>query len=230
LVGFLDLPLDLVLFFYDADEADYLPANAIAAATPAKEICRRGDHRRGIRRTADQTPAGCEYEIGISTWRCQDFVWTSPQIDDRHLIHSQLAGREYGSGAIVPLGCRSRFPWLTLSSSDYRKTAPARCAECAVSPIAEDSRTAQEARRARRQPRTLCGNSVMPWMKRGFCGEKSGASDSTSMWITWAPPRQTAAWVPLSRREKRKDQCEPTARTRFLPSNPLILWSIRSGG
>jgi len=34
-----------------------LPANAIASAAPAKEICRRGDHRRGIRRTADQTPA-----------------------------------------------------------------------------------------------------------------------------------------------------------------------------
>ena len=36
--------------------------------TPAKEICRRGDHERGIRRTADQTAAGCEYEIGMFAW------------------------------------------------------------------------------------------------------------------------------------------------------------------
>jgi hypothetical protein len=41
LVDFLDLPLDLVLFLHDAGEADYLPANAIASAAPAKEICRR---------------------------------------------------------------------------------------------------------------------------------------------------------------------------------------------
>ena len=61
----------LFFFFYDAGEAGYLPANAIASAAPAKKICRRRDHRRGIRRTADQTPAGCEYEIGISTWRCK---------------------------------------------------------------------------------------------------------------------------------------------------------------
>jgi hypothetical protein len=67
LVDFLDLPLDLILFLYDASEADYLPANAIAAATPTKEICRRGDHSRGIRRAAGQIAAGCEYEIGIST-------------------------------------------------------------------------------------------------------------------------------------------------------------------
>src|SRR5208282_3727033 len=66
LVGFLDLPLDLVLFLHDAGEAGYLPANAIAFAAPAKAICRRGDHKRGIRRTADHTPAGCQCEIGIS--------------------------------------------------------------------------------------------------------------------------------------------------------------------
>jgi hypothetical protein len=41
LVVFLDLSLDLVLFLYDADEADYLPANAISYAALAKEICRR---------------------------------------------------------------------------------------------------------------------------------------------------------------------------------------------
>jgi hypothetical protein len=35
-------------------------------------------------------------------------------------------------------------------------------------------------------------------IKRRFCGEKSGASDFTSGWITWAPPRQTAARVPLN--------------------------------
>jgi hypothetical protein len=71
LVDFLGLPLDLVLFLHDAGEADYLPANAIASAAPAKEICRWGDHKRGIRRTADHTPAGCEYEIGVSTWTQQ---------------------------------------------------------------------------------------------------------------------------------------------------------------
>ena len=65
LVVFLDPPLDGVLFLHDAGEADYLPANAIASTAPAKEVCRRGDHKRGIRRTADQTPAGCQYEIGI---------------------------------------------------------------------------------------------------------------------------------------------------------------------
>ena len=41
LVGFLVPTLDLVLFIHDADETDYLPANAIASAAPAKEICRR---------------------------------------------------------------------------------------------------------------------------------------------------------------------------------------------
>jgi hypothetical protein len=65
LVDFLDLSLDLVLFLHDAGEADLLPANAISSAAPAKEICRWGDHERGIRRTADQTPAGCQSEIGI---------------------------------------------------------------------------------------------------------------------------------------------------------------------
>ena len=65
LVVFLDRPLGLVLFLHDAGEADCLPANAISSATPAKEICRWGDHERGIRRTADQTPAGRQYEIGI---------------------------------------------------------------------------------------------------------------------------------------------------------------------
>jgi uncharacterized membrane protein len=36
LVVFLDPPLGLVLFLHDADEAEYLPANAIASAAPAK--------------------------------------------------------------------------------------------------------------------------------------------------------------------------------------------------
>jgi hypothetical protein len=40
-VVFLDPPLDLVLFLHDASEANYLPANAIASAALAKEICRR---------------------------------------------------------------------------------------------------------------------------------------------------------------------------------------------
>jgi hypothetical protein len=39
-VVFLDLSLDRVLFLYDADESDYLPANANSFATLAKEICR----------------------------------------------------------------------------------------------------------------------------------------------------------------------------------------------
>ena len=62
---FLDRSLDIVLCFPNAGEADLLPTNAISSANPAKEICRWGDHERGIRRTADQTPAGCQYEIGI---------------------------------------------------------------------------------------------------------------------------------------------------------------------
>jgi hypothetical protein len=63
LVVFLDRHLDGVLFLHDAGEANYVPANAIAPAAPAKEICRRGDHKRGIRRTADQASAGCQYEV-----------------------------------------------------------------------------------------------------------------------------------------------------------------------
>ena len=66
-MDFLDRSLDLVLFLHDAGEADLLPANAISSAALAKEICRWGDHERGIRRTADQTPAGCQYEIGKAT-------------------------------------------------------------------------------------------------------------------------------------------------------------------
>jgi hypothetical protein len=65
LVDFLDINLGIVLFLHDTGEADLLPANAISSANSAKEICRGGDHERGIRRTADQTPAGCQYEIGI---------------------------------------------------------------------------------------------------------------------------------------------------------------------
>jgi hypothetical protein len=48
LVVFLGVPMDAVFFLHDADEAVYLPANAIASAAPAKEICRRGDHKRGL--------------------------------------------------------------------------------------------------------------------------------------------------------------------------------------
>ena len=64
-MDFLDINLGIVLFLHDAGEADLLPANAVSSAAPAKEICRWGDHERGIRRTADQTSAGCQYEIGI---------------------------------------------------------------------------------------------------------------------------------------------------------------------
>jgi hypothetical protein len=66
LVVFLDRPLDGVFFLHDAGEANYVPANAITFAAPAKKICRRGDHKRGIRRTEDQARAGCQYEIGIN--------------------------------------------------------------------------------------------------------------------------------------------------------------------
>jgi hypothetical protein len=65
LVDFLDINLGIVVFLHDAGEADLLPANAISSTAPAKEICRWGDHERGIRRTADKTPAGYQYEIGI---------------------------------------------------------------------------------------------------------------------------------------------------------------------
>ena len=78
LVVFLDTALDVVLFFHDAGEADYLPGNAIAFGGLEKEICRRGDHKRGIRRTADQTPAGCQYEIRISTWTREAKVQSEP--------------------------------------------------------------------------------------------------------------------------------------------------------
>jgi hypothetical protein len=67
-VVFLGLPLDLILFLHDANEAGYLPANAVSSSGPAKEICRRGDHQPGIRRTAVHTVAGCQYEIGMFTW------------------------------------------------------------------------------------------------------------------------------------------------------------------
>jgi hypothetical protein len=68
LVVILGVPLDDVFFLPDADEAINLPANVVAFAAPAKEKCLRGDHKRGIRRTADQTAAGCEYGIGIFPW------------------------------------------------------------------------------------------------------------------------------------------------------------------
>jgi hypothetical protein len=44
LVVFLDTSLGRFLFLHDANEACNLPSNAIADATAAKEICRRGDH------------------------------------------------------------------------------------------------------------------------------------------------------------------------------------------
>ena len=62
-VDFLGVPLDFVLFFHDARKAGNLPPNAVSFAAPAKKICRRGNHRRGIRRTADQTAARRQYEI-----------------------------------------------------------------------------------------------------------------------------------------------------------------------
>jgi hypothetical protein len=64
-VGFLDPPLVLVPFLHDASEADFRPAKAIGSAAPAKEICRRRNHKRGIRGTVGQAPAGWEFEIEI---------------------------------------------------------------------------------------------------------------------------------------------------------------------
>jgi len=81
LVVFLDRSLDIVLFLHDAGEADLLPANAISSAAPAKEICRWGDHERGIRRTADQAPAGCQIGIGddnnLQPWKSNHPVTVS---------------------------------------------------------------------------------------------------------------------------------------------------------
>jgi len=53
LVDLLGPPLGFVLILHDAGAKNYLPSDAIAAAAPAKEICRRGDHKRGIRRATD---------------------------------------------------------------------------------------------------------------------------------------------------------------------------------
>ncbi len=44
LVVFLDISLGRFLFLHDANEACNLPSDAIADATAATEICRRGDH------------------------------------------------------------------------------------------------------------------------------------------------------------------------------------------
>lgn len=67
LVDLLDILLDALLVIHDADAPIHLPGNAITLAAPEKEICRRRDHKRGVRGTAGQAPAGCECEIGIST-------------------------------------------------------------------------------------------------------------------------------------------------------------------
>ncbi|MFZ0234559.1 MAG: hypothetical protein WA211_05395 [Candidatus Acidiferrales bacterium] len=40
-VGFLVPSLDIVLFIHGADEADNVPATAIASTAPTDEICRR---------------------------------------------------------------------------------------------------------------------------------------------------------------------------------------------
>ena len=45
LVVFLDISLDRFLFLHDAYEACNLPSAAIADATAATEICRRGDYK-----------------------------------------------------------------------------------------------------------------------------------------------------------------------------------------
>jgi hypothetical protein len=71
LVVFLGLPLGIVFLFYDADATHYLPAIAVASASPAKEICRRRDHQRRIRGKACEAPAGCKHEIASSTWVLQ---------------------------------------------------------------------------------------------------------------------------------------------------------------
>jgi hypothetical protein len=56
-VDFLGVSLDSVLLFHDARKADHLPPNADSFAALAKKICGRRNHGRGIRRTANQTPA-----------------------------------------------------------------------------------------------------------------------------------------------------------------------------
>jgi hypothetical protein len=66
LVDFLDILLDALLVIHDADAPIHLPRDAIALATPEKEICRRRDHKRGVRGTAGQAPAGCECEVVLS--------------------------------------------------------------------------------------------------------------------------------------------------------------------
>ena len=58
LVGILDPPLDGLLFVHDAHEPIHLPGTTVTLAASQKEICRRRDHERGVRRTAWQTLAG----------------------------------------------------------------------------------------------------------------------------------------------------------------------------
>ena len=105
LVVFLGAPLDGVFFLHDADEAVYLPANAIASAAAAKEICRRGDHKRGLRRTADKTASGWQCEIdrnsrqsGLQVSRCRGKIGR----------HERLAGR--ASELCPVLSAAAAFP------------------------------------------------------------------------------------------------------------------------
>jgi hypothetical protein len=77
LVVFLDPPLGLVLFLHDAREAEQLPADAISFTAPAKEIRGRGNHKRGIRGTADKTPTGCQLDVGISTLKVSQTARTA---------------------------------------------------------------------------------------------------------------------------------------------------------
>jgi hypothetical protein len=65
-VDCLDILLDDLLVIHDADAPIHLPGNAIAPATPEKEICRQRDHKLGARGTAGQVPAECKWEVGKS--------------------------------------------------------------------------------------------------------------------------------------------------------------------
>jgi len=64
-VDFLGIFLDALPVIHDADAPIHLPGNAISPAAPQKEICRRRDHKRGVRGTAGQAPARCECEIAM---------------------------------------------------------------------------------------------------------------------------------------------------------------------
>lgn len=66
LLGILDPPLDDLLFVHNAPAANYLPGNAITVPTPEKEMCRRREHKRGVRRMTAYAHAECKYEVEMS--------------------------------------------------------------------------------------------------------------------------------------------------------------------